>query len=106
MITVTMHGKRRIHERCGVGSKAANRLAGIAFDKGINPSETVGQLNGYLNSLYLYNGQANNIRLYGDKIYIFCNDVLVTVFDTPRKYRNIVNKLIRGRCSCEVTKQR
>lgn len=99
MITITNHAKHRAKERCGIKSKGVERLANIAFEKGITHAETTGSLNGYITSLYYYNGQANNIRLYGDKIYIFCNEVLVTVLDTPHRYRNIVQKLMNRRTS-------
>jgi len=95
MIQVTMHGKNRMRQRCGIKSKSVVRLAGIAFEKGLTHADVSGSLSGYLTSLYYFNGQANNIRLYGDKIYIFCNDVLVTVYDTPRRYQNTVNNLMR-----------
>lgn len=95
MIEVSIHAKERMKERCKIKSKSVERLARIAFEKGLTHAETSGALNGYINSLYLYNRQANNIRLYGDKIYIFCNDVLVTVLDTPKRFLNIVNILMR-----------
>jgi hypothetical protein len=94
VIEITAHGHRRIKQRCG---KSMDRLAQIAFERGLTHSETSGVLGRYIDSLYLYNGTANNIRLYGDKIYVFCNDILVTVLDTPRKYRNIVDKAMRRR---------
>lgn len=95
MIQVSIHGKKRMHERCKVKLKSIERIAKIAFEKGLTHAETSGALNGYLTSLYFYNCTANNIRLYGDKIYIFCNDVLVTVYDIPKRFQNAVNKLMR-----------
>lgn len=74
-----------------------DRLAQIAFTKGLTRCETTGSLRKYIDALYRYNGTANNIRLYGDKVYIFCNKVLVTVLDTPKVYRNSVNKLMQKR---------
>jgi hypothetical protein len=97
MLSVTNHGKSRIKERCGIKAKGVDRLAKIAFDKGLTHAETSGELNRYITSLYFYNKQANNIRLYGDKVYIFCEEVLVTVLDTPHRYRAIVKKLMNRR---------
>lgn len=101
MIEVSSHAKERMKERCKIKLKSAERLARIAFKKGLTQTETTGALNGYINSLYLYNGKANNIRLYGDKIYIFCNDVLVTVLDTPKRFLNTVNILMRRKRQSE-----
>lgn len=97
MISVTAHGAERMRERCKIKSKSVVRLAQIAFDKGLCESDAAGALHGYIRSLYDYNGQANNIRLYGSKVYVFCNDVLVTVLDTPRHFLPVVNKLMRRR---------
>ena len=72
-------------------------MAKIAHEKGLTHSDVSGSLHGYLTSIYDFNGTANNIRLYGDKIYIFCNDVLVTVYDTPKRFQGTVNKLMRRR---------
>ena len=95
MIQITEHGAERMRERCKVKRKSVARLAKIAYEKGLTHADTSGALNGYIDSLYFYNRQANNIRLYGDKIYIFCNDVLVTVYDTPKRFMPVVNKLMR-----------
>ncbi len=93
-IDITIHGKRRIKKRCGVNSKGAERLANIVFEQGLTHAEVTGSLKRYMDFLFLYNGQANNVRLYGDKTYKFCDEVLVTVLNTPKKYRSIVNKLM------------
>jgi hypothetical protein len=101
MITITNHAKHRAKERCGIKAKGVERLASIAFEKGLTHAETKGPLNAYITSLYFYNETANNIRLYGDKVYIFSGRVLVTVLDTPRKYRQLVQKLINRRNEIE-----
>jgi hypothetical protein len=94
MVQVTLHGKNRMIERCKIKPKSVERLAQIAFDKGLTMSDVSGSLYGYIASLCGYNGHADNIRLYGDKIYIFCGNVLVTIYDTPKIYLPIVNKLM------------
>ena len=104
MIEVTAHGKKRIRQRCGIKLKSVDRMAEIAYTRGITHSESTGELKKYIDSLYFYNGQANNVRLHGDKVYIFCNDILVTVFNIPKKYQNIVNKIARRRSKVENTK--
>ena len=104
MISITAHGKERMMERCKIKARSTDRIAQIAFEKGLTHAETTGSLHKYADSLYLYNRQANNIRLYGGKIYIFCNDVLVTVYDIPKHYLPIVNKLMRRRTTGEITK--
>lgn len=46
-------------------------------------------------SLYFKNKNANNIRLYGDKAYIFCDKVLVTVIQIPTGLMKDFKKMIR-----------
>lgn len=94
MLIVTDHGEERIRKRCGVKRKAAERLAKIAFEKGITLEETTGELRSFLRAQQRYNGQANNIRVYGDKVYIFCNEYLVTVLNIPKEYQNKINALM------------
>ena len=58
-----MHAKERIRERCGIKLKSTERLAKIAYEKGLTHSDVSGSLHGYLTSIYDFNGTANNIRL-------------------------------------------
>lgn len=58
-------------------------MAQKAFDDGISHSQTKGRLNKWITSLYFRNKHANNIKLYGDKAYIFCSETLVTVIQIP-----------------------
>ncbi len=63
--------------------KACERMAQKAYDDGITHAQTKGRLSKWITSLYFRNKNANNIRLYGDKAYIFCDEVLVTVIQIP-----------------------
>jgi len=48
-----------------------------------------------MTSLYFYNKTANNVRLYSGKVFIFNNDRLITIFDIPAKYRDMVVKMLK-----------
>lgn len=41
------------------------------------------------------NKNANNIRLYGDILYIFCDNILVTVFQIPTNMRNNIDDFLK-----------
>ena len=71
-IEVSRHAYERLHERCGLSRKAATRMAEKAFYIGMKHSDTKGQINRWITSLYFNNKNANNIRLYGNFAYIFC----------------------------------
>lgn len=68
-------------------------MAEKALTEGIKHSETNGQLNKWITSVYFRNKSINNIRLYGDKAYLFANDVLITVLLIPKELLPAVNKI-------------
>ena len=37
---------------------------------------------------------ANNIKVYGDKVYIFCDKVLITIFQIPSKLTKDMKNMI------------
>lgn len=87
-IEVSRHAYERLHERCGLSRKAATRMAEKAFYTGMKHSDTRGQINRWITSLYFNNKNANNLRLYGNFAYIFCNKILVTVLEIPNNLKN------------------
>lgn len=82
-VSVSKHAIKRLKERCGINHKSALKMAKRAFENGITHAETSGRLKKWINRQYLSNRKANNIRLYGDKAYIFCGYMLVTVLLIP-----------------------
>lgn len=97
---ITKHADQRMKERCGFNSKSRERMAERAFHEGISHSQTKGRLNKWMTKLYFNNTNANNIRIYGEKAYIFCDETLVTVLSVPtelkRDIRNIELKRKRN----------
>lgn len=81
-------------ERCGFAKKSQDRMAKKAFEQGIAHSQTKGRLNKWITSLYFKNRQANNIRIYGDQAYIFCEEVLVTVIPIPANIKKDLKNMI------------
>lgn len=70
-------------ERNGTGKHSCDRVVQKAYTEGIKHSETRGNLNKWITSIWDKNKMADNIRLYGDKAYIFCDRTLVTVLRIP-----------------------
>ena len=54
-IEVSRHAYERLHERCGLSRKAATRMAEKAFYTGMKHSDTKGQINRWITSLYFNN---------------------------------------------------
>ena len=92
---ISNHGKMRMKQRCGLNKKSCERIAKKAFEEGIRHSETTGRLNKWISNLYFKNEKANNIRLHGDKAYIFCEEVLVTVIQIPNDLRKSMKSMIK-----------
>jgi len=91
-LVVTKHAQKRLKQRCGVNKKSAERMAKKAYELGMTHSETTGKLKKWVDSLYFYNQTANQIRLYGDKAYIFHNQNLITVIQIPHNLVKFVKR--------------
>lgn len=94
-VEITDHARKRMKERCGFKKGTQDKMAEKAFVMGIQHSQTKGRLNKWITSLYFNNKRANNIRIYGDYAYIFCNNSLITVFAIPIDLRKDKDKMIK-----------
>lgn len=94
-MNVSSHAKQRLKERCGFKKKACNKMAEKAFNYGITHKQTKGRLNKWITSLYFKEETANNIRIYGDNAYIFCDETLVTVIPVPAGLRKNLKKMTK-----------
>lgn len=99
MLRITEHGEERVRERCGIPKKAVRRLAAKAFEFGLTHIETTGKLNKYITALYFKNTNADNIRIYGDKVYIFSGTTLITILNLPGSYKNVAKKCFERRAT-------
>lgn len=89
---VTKHAKQRMKQRNGLNNKSVYRMATIAYEKGMKHGDLIGNLKKWVDKQYFYNRKANQIRLYGDKAYIFQNEKLITVIQIPH---NLVKEVVR-----------
>lgn len=92
---ITNHAKERLKSRSGLKKKSIDRIVQRAFDEGITQSQTKGRLKKWVDGLFFYNMTATNIRLYGDKAYIFKKDILVTIIAIPPNIKRDLNKMIK-----------
>jgi hypothetical protein len=65
----------------------------LAAVKGIEHKDTVGRLNRYLSKLYFTERKANNIRIYGEHIYLFHDSTLITVLLLPNIFKKHVHSI-------------
>lgn len=93
MVSVTSHAKRRLKERCGVPKNSAINMAERAFNKGISFENASTDLKKYISSVYIRHEKiSDNIRIYGNMVYVFDNRTLITVYPIPG---NLLNEMER-----------
>lgn len=85
----TKHASKRIAQRVGSGG-GMTKIVKRAYKEGIPHSETIGELHDFMTRLYLSQKKGNNMRVYGDCVYIFDKRCLVTVIKIP--YDIIIRK--------------
>lgn len=90
---VTDHAYDRIKERMSLSKKAAVRLASKVLECGITHSEATGKLKQFLDKLYLTHKNGNNMRVYGQFVYLFKGSVLITVIMLEEHLVKISNKI-------------
>lgn len=85
---ITFHGEQRLRKRAGLPKQAVRHNAELALEYGLDHRQARGALQRYLAMLYnRYNGTGNNIRVYNDFVYVFHNEILITVLNVPPEHR-------------------
>lgn len=92
---LTNHGTERMDERVGLSPDAAERLAARALVDGIRHGELKGRAGRYLDGLFFSHRNANNMRVYGEHVYLFRDETLVTVLHLPHQFKAAVAKARR-----------
>ena len=88
-VKITYHGEKRARERLGIPRSAVRKNTEKAIRYGVTVSETYGPFRNYLEHLYLTYGTANNIRAYNHFVYVFVDNVLITILNVPTKYVDV-----------------
>ena len=97
MPRLTKHSMSRMNQRCGISKNNAHKIAKRAFRQGITHAETKGNLHRFLDSIYLSQKKGTNMRIWGNAVYVFRNDVLITVINIPDNLMNDVRVLKEGK---------
>lgn len=82
----TDHAYTRAKERLGWKKRVLEKMMRKAFDQGVKHSQTKGRLRKYLNQLWLDYRTCNNVRIYGENIFFFKNNLLITVYRLDNRY--------------------
>ena len=91
-VLVTKHAHDRLKERLGLPKSARARMAAKAFELGLKRGDVRGKLRQYLGLCSTEYGRCNNIRVYGEYLWLFDGAILVTVFLIPKSMRSGIQK--------------
>ena len=95
MAKVTKHATMRTRKRLGIPKKSADANAEKALHNGFHRTQAKNALRRYLDGVWYQYPPVNNIRVYHRHVYIFNNDILITVLNLPKKYHDVADKLER-----------
>jgi hypothetical protein len=87
MVELTRHAINRIRKRVGLPKRIIGDHVQKVWDRGATHKDTKGNLRRFISKKYSINTAANNIKVYGTFIYIFCGQTLVTVLPSPPSLR-------------------
>lgn len=93
-IYISDHAFVRMKERCGFNKKTAIRMVKKAYEKGTDITNVKDYLSTWAKKQELRQEDGERAILYGDFVYRFCYDTLVTVIHKPQKgkVQNIYGK--------------
>lgn len=90
-LKTTEHARIRLKERNGIPKSAIVRMTERVYTNGIKREDTKGRLRIYLDEQYDKNGGfGDELRVYGDYLYVFHEQTLITVFTVPQDIRKYI----------------
>ena len=97
-IIITSHSIKRAKQRCGIKKNSVEQQAERAYNEGLNRIDCVGNLRKWLDYISDQEGKhsthdnnVNKFMIYGSYVWLFDNNVLVTVIDIPSHLMNSAN---------------
>jgi len=89
LCNITHHAYIRARQRFSLKPEALERVAGRALQEGLCRSQVTGRLARYFDKLWLQERKARNIRLYGEFLFLFHQDTLITLWQLPNGLRKL-----------------
>lgn len=87
-VYISDHGMERLRKRLGLKTKAARRMALKAYNEGMEVEDTYGSIRHrleYKEQQMIAHGKNAEYRIYGQNVFIFSDNVLVTVVNSIDK---------------------
>lgn len=76
--------------------KGVATMTNTNLQRGLRPEESTGNLRRYFDHLRRFERAESIIRLYGNHVYIFRDDTLVTVLALPNEYKADIQEIADG----------
>ena len=89
-IIITDHAFERAEERLNIGKKSLERFAEKAYVEGVKHSDTKGKLNKYITKIWAVDKEVNNVRIYGENVFLFVDNRLITLYHLPNEFKKYI----------------
>ena len=86
-LVISNHAYKRARQRISWSRNALNKMSVLAYTNGLRRYELKGKLRHYTDDLLIGSAKKPQIRIYGEVIYIFRNQTLVTLYQIPSELR-------------------
>ncbi len=84
-LVISRHAYTRMKERNGWGKKAAARMLHKIYSQGLRPAQVKGYLKGWIRERMERASKGTELILFGEKLYIFNRNTMLTVLPTPTR---------------------
>ncbi|RXK57545.1 hypothetical protein ESA94_20315 [Lacibacter luteus] len=91
-IHITEHAYDRAKERLGWDRKATNRTVMKAYVAGLQHKRLAPKLKRYVDGLFMQKELCNNIRIYGQVVFLFTDNRLITLYQLPNELKPLLKK--------------
>jgi hypothetical protein len=88
-IRLTTHACERARQRYRWNPETLNRMALKAFKQGLKRKNTKGYLKDYLDESWERHQKVSHFRLYGEIIFVFSENNLITLWPLPSQLRSL-----------------
>lgn len=84
-IVISKHAYTRMKERNGWSKKTSTRMIQKIYSDGLRPNQVKGYLKGWVNGKADYTREDSELILFGEKLYIFNGNTMLTVLPVPSR---------------------
>lgn len=88
-VFISRHGFDRMRERNGWNKKTALRMVKKVYDEGLSPDEVKGEFRPWVKQR-AEKHPSGDLKFYGQSLYIFENNILITVLQAMKLYKQPV----------------